>query len=193
MRSVGEPDACRECQEAIASCHKAAVIGGEEPGHGSRFVRAAQTAMMAAANWAGTPRPALGNSCFPSGSIKQTIEAARGAWASMAAHKLFRTSGRLAPSAIISSVRFSAATRDSACDCDRAVVRGPCLDSDPAGLSTPAAALSCVFWSGLSRRSGEPITFSIWIPVYAPRVIDMLVPPKSAFSFDAQDATLDTS
>jgi hypothetical protein len=122
--------------------------------------------VMAAVNLAGTLGPALGNSCLPSGSIKQTIEAARGAWASMAAHKLFKTSGRLAPLAIISSVRFSAATSDSACD--RAVACGPCLDSDPAGLTTPAASLSCVFWSGLSRRSGEPITFSIWIPVYDP-------------------------
>jgi hypothetical protein len=45
MRSVREQDARREFQEAIASGHKAAVTGGEEQGHGSRFVRAAQTAV----------------------------------------------------------------------------------------------------------------------------------------------------
>src|SRR2546428_8792121 len=49
---------------------------------------------------------------LPSTSIKQTIETAAGAWASIAVHKSLRTSERLAPLAIISSVGFSAANRD---------------------------------------------------------------------------------
>src|SRR6266403_1352206 len=48
--------------------------------------------VMAVVNAAGTWGPAPGNSCFPSTSIKQTIEVAAGAWASMAAHKSLRTS-----------------------------------------------------------------------------------------------------
>src|SRR5439155_16524077 len=71
----------------------------------------------------------------------------------MAAHKSFRTSERLAPLAIISSVRFSAANKDSACD--GLVVFGPCSDSDPAGRTTVAAPLSCISWIGLRRDSGE--------------------------------------
>jgi len=71
--------------------------------------------VMVALNAAGTRGPALGISCFLSGSIKQTIEVTGEAWASMEAHKSFRTSERLAPLAIISSVRFSAADRDSRC------------------------------------------------------------------------------
>src|ERR1700704_240753 len=47
----------------------------------------------------------------------------------MEAHRSFRTAERLAPLAIISSVRFSAANSDSACH----GVFGPCLDSDSAG------------------------------------------------------------
>jgi hypothetical protein len=58
MRSVREPDACRECQEAIASGHKAAV-GGEEPGHGGRFVRAAQTAISLSLLMSGCRDPFL--------------------------------------------------------------------------------------------------------------------------------------
>src|SRR5882762_1194414 len=73
----------------------------------------------------------------------------------MAAHKSFSTSERLAPLAIISSVRFSAANRDSACD--GVVVFGPCLDSDPAGCTTLAAALSWISWIGWRRDSGELI------------------------------------
>ena len=63
MRSVREPDACRECQEAIASCHKAAVIGGEEPGHGSRFVRAAQTAISLSLLMSGCHRLPFSAAC----------------------------------------------------------------------------------------------------------------------------------
>ncbi len=77
----------------------------------------------------------------------------------MEAHKSFSTSLRLAPLANISSVRFSAASRDSACD--GVGVLGPCLDSDPAGCTTLAGLLSCISWSGLSRGSGELITFSL--------------------------------
>ena len=44
----------------------------------------------------------------------------------MAAHKSFKTSERLAPLAIISSVRFSAANRDSACDRGRGICLARC-------------------------------------------------------------------
>src|SRR5216684_2974535 len=71
----------------------------------------------------------------------------------MEAHRSFKTSERLAPLAIISSVRFSAASRDSACD--GVVVFGPCFDTDPLGCVTPAAALSCISWCGLKRDSEE--------------------------------------
>src|SRR5712675_661641 len=30
---------------------------------------------------------------------------------------------------------------------------GPCLDSDPAGCTSPVASLSCISWSALSRDS----------------------------------------
>src|SRR5437016_10491706 len=62
--------------------------------------------VMAVINAPGTRGPAAGNSCLPSGSIKQTIEVAEGACASIAAHKPLRTCARLAPLAIISSVFF---------------------------------------------------------------------------------------
>jgi hypothetical protein len=62
MRSVREPDAGRECQEAIASGHKAAV-GGQEPGHGSRFVRAAQTAISLSLLMSGCHRLAFSAGC----------------------------------------------------------------------------------------------------------------------------------
>src|SRR5439155_1599099 len=78
---------------------------------------------------------------------------------SMAVHKSSRTSDRLAPFAIISSLRFSAANRDSACD--GVVVFGPCFDSHSAGRTTLAALLNCVPWSGLRRDSGEFIIFSL--------------------------------
>ena len=71
----------------------------------------------------------------------------------MAVHKSFKTSERLAPLAINSSVRFSAAKRDSACD--GVVVFDPCLDTDPACCAEPAAALSCISWSGLRGDPGE--------------------------------------
>src|SRR5258708_5015777 len=108
---------------------------------------------MAALKAAGTPGPAPRNNFFPSVSIKQTIELAGGACASMTAHKSSSTSDRLAPLAIISSVRFSAASRDSTCD--GVVVFDACLDADPAGCATLAAALSCISWSDLSRDSGK--------------------------------------
>src|SRR6267154_6336017 len=88
----------------------------------------------------------------------------------MAAHKSSSTSERLAPLAIISSVRFSAANRDSACD--GVVLFRPCLDSDPPGCTTLEASLSCVSWSSLSRDSGELVIFSI------------LVPASDTFSYD---------
>src|SRR6267378_4524209 len=71
----------------------------------------------------------------------------------MEAHKSFRTSERLAPLAIISRVRFSAASRDSARD--GVVEFACCLDSDPSGCATLAAALGCISWSGLRLDSGE--------------------------------------
>src|SRR6266849_6529495 len=89
----------------------------------------------------------------------------------MEAHKSFKTSDRLAPLAIISSVRFSAAKRDSACD--GVLAFATCLDSGPVGRSTPAASTTCILWSGLSRDSGELITFSILGPVYDPCVINI--------------------
>src|SRR5260370_17567887 len=88
----------------------------------------------------------------------------------MEAHKSFRTSERLAPLAIISRVRFSAANRDSACD-GVAVFR-PCLDSDPAGCTTLVASPSCISWSGLSRKSGELIIFSILGSTFYPSRYD---------------------
>jgi len=69
--------------------------------------------VMAALNVAGTCGPAHGTSHSP--FSKQTIEVTGEPCASMAAHKSFKTSERLAPFAIFSSVRFSAANRDSAC------------------------------------------------------------------------------
>jgi hypothetical protein len=92
------------------------------------------------------------------------------ACASIEAHKSFSTSGRLAPLSIISSVRFSAARRDSACD--GVVVFRPCPDSDPPGCARLAALLSCMSWSGVKCNSGELIVFSIWGPVYESFVID---------------------
>src|ERR1700689_558710 len=71
----------------------------------------------------------------------------------MAVHKSVKTSERLAPLAINSSVRFSAAKRDSACD--GVVVFDPCLDKDPACCDAPAAALSCISSSGLRGDPGE--------------------------------------
>src|SRR6267142_211757 len=71
----------------------------------------------------------------------------------MAIHKSFKTSERLAPLAIISRVRFSAANRDSACD--GVVAFGPCLDADPAGCTALAAALKYTSWSDLRFDSGE--------------------------------------
>src|SRR5258708_34816423 len=87
----------------------------------------------------------------------------------MEAHKSLRTSERLAPLAIISSVRFSAANRDSACD--GFAIFGPCLHSSPASRAAPAASQSCISWFGLRRGSGELITFSVLGPVYDPLVI----------------------
>src|SRR5258708_27105558 len=71
---------------------------------------------MAALKAAGTPGPAPGNNCFPSLSIKQTIEIAGGECASMKAHKSSSPPDTLSPLAIISSGRFSAARRVSTCD-----------------------------------------------------------------------------
>jgi hypothetical protein len=68
----------------------------------------------------------------------------------MVEHKSSRTCERLAPLAIISSVRFSAANRDSACD---GLVVFACFDSDSAGCTTLTVSLSCISWSGLSRDS----------------------------------------
>src|SRR5882762_2891613 len=73
----------------------------------------------------------------------------------MEAHKSFRTSERLAPLAIISRVRFSAANRDSACD--GVLTFTACLDSGPAGRTAPAARPNCISSSGLSRGSGKLI------------------------------------
>src|ERR1700687_4711381 len=77
---------------------------------------------------------------------------------------------RLCSFAVISSVRFSAANRDSACD--EVVVFGPCLDSDPTDCTPLAASLSCISWSGLRRDSGELIIFSILGPAYDPSRYD---------------------
>src|SRR5216684_6318673 len=87
----------------------------------------------------------------------------------MEAHKSFKTPERLAPLAIISRVRFSAANRDSACD--GFATCSPCLDSGLAGGATPAASPSCISRSGLRRGSGELIRFSVLGPVYDPLVI----------------------
>jgi hypothetical protein len=84
----------------------------------------------------------------------------------MEAHKSLRTSERLAPLAIISRVRFSAANRDSACD--TAAAFRPRLDSDRSDWTTLVASLTCISWPGLSRGSGVLITFSILVPVYDP-------------------------
>src|SRR6267143_1164943 len=87
----------------------------------------------------------------------------------METHTSFRTSDRLAPLAIISSVCFSAANKDSACN--RLAVCGPCLNSNPAGRTTPAASMSCIP-SGLSRDSGGTHhVLHPGVPVYDPFVI----------------------
>jgi hypothetical protein len=88
----------------------------------------------------------------------------------MAVHKSSRTSDRLAPFAIISSLRFSAANRDSACD--GVVVFGPGFDTDPAGRTTLVASPSCISWAGLSRKSGELIIFSILGSTFDPSRYD---------------------
>src|SRR5260370_24925456 len=67
--------------------------------------------VMAALKVAGTRGPAQGDSHSP--STKQIIEVTRGAWASIATHKSFRTSERLMPLAIISSIRVSLARTNS--------------------------------------------------------------------------------
>src|SRR3984893_18102780 len=85
--------------------------------------------VMAALNVAGTCGPAHGTSHSP--FSKQTIEVTGEPCASMTAHKSFRTSERLAPFAIFSSVCFSAASKDSACD--GAAIFGTGFDSDSAG------------------------------------------------------------
>src|SRR6267154_2856151 len=89
----------------------------------------------------------------------------------MEAHKSFRTSARVAPLAIISRVRFSAASTDPACDA--AVAFRPRLDADPSDRTTLVASLTWISWSGLSRGSGELITFSILVPVYDPLVTNI--------------------
>jgi hypothetical protein len=103
-------------------------------------------------------------------SPNKTMDVTGEACASIEAHKSFSTSGRLAPLAIISSVRFSAARRDSACD--GVVVFSPGPDSDPPGCARLAALLSCMSWSGVRCNSGELIVFSIWGPVYDSFVIN---------------------
>lgn len=107
--------------------------------------------VMAALNVVGTRGPAHGDSHSP--FIKQTIEVTGGACASMAAHKSFRTSERLAPLAIISSVRFSAVSRDSACDAVGGF--GAYFDSDPAGRAMLGVSSNRTSWCCSSWDSGE--------------------------------------
>src|SRR5277367_4397452 len=126
--------------------------------------------VIAAVYAAGTRGAAHGNNCFPSGSIKQTIEVAGGAWASIAAHKSVSTSERLAPFAIISSVRLSAANRGSARN--EAVVLGPCLQSDSASWTVLAAPLHRTRWSCSRRDSSKPFKERVSEPImpeYPPR------------------------
>src|ERR1700722_7325987 len=74
------------------------------------------------------------------------------------------------PLAIISSVRFSAANRDSACDA--VVVSGSRLDSDPPGRITLVASLRCILWPISSCDSAEFISLlSLPYPVPALRRI----------------------
>jgi hypothetical protein len=83
--------------------------------------------------------PAHGESHSP--SSKQTIEVTGEPSASIETHRSFRTSERLAPFAIFSSVCFSAASNDSACD--RAWIFGDGFDSDSDGCAALAASLKC--------------------------------------------------
>jgi hypothetical protein len=60
----------------------------------------------------------------------------------MPAHRSFRTSERLAPFAIFSSVCFSAASKDSASDV--AEIFGTGFDSDSTGSAALAASFKCI-------------------------------------------------
>src|SRR5258708_2772563 len=62
----------------------------------------------------GTRGPAVCHSCFPSGSVNRMVEKTGELCASRARQSSASVSSRLAPSAIISSVRFSAQRSDSA-------------------------------------------------------------------------------
>src|SRR2546428_13812363 len=100
----------------------------------------------------------------------------------MAAHKSFKTSERLAPLAIISIVRFSAARRDSAFD--GVLVFGPCFDSGPAGCTTLMALLNCISSSGLRRDRG---TLHVdWPSRFTGSLCQTVIPDakKSARSFN---------
>jgi len=101
----------------------------------------------------GTRVPAVCQRRSPSASINKTVDITGEATTSMEWHRSFSISFRLAPSAISSSVRFSAANRDSARDA--VVVHGPPFDSVLAGCSTPAASLRCILWPIPSCDSAE--------------------------------------
>jgi hypothetical protein len=69
----------------------------------------------------------------------------------MEAYRSFRTSERLAPFAIFSSVCFSAAGKDSACD--GAAIFGAGFDSDSAGCAALAASLKCIWVAAIPGDS----------------------------------------
>src|SRR5207253_5214558 len=70
--------------------------------------------VMAADDPLGTRGPDAGHSMVPSGSISNTVVRTFGTCASMVVHKVSNIAGRLAPPAIISNVRVSAAKSASA-------------------------------------------------------------------------------
>src|ERR1700687_1565494 len=70
--------------------------------------------VMASFQPAGTRRPAVGQSCFPSASMRRTVEMMSGDWASIVSHRMSSTSASRAPPAIISRALVSAEMRDSA-------------------------------------------------------------------------------
>src|SRR2546422_3338256 len=82
---------------------------------------------------------AAGQRRLPSGSARRTVEVMSGLGASIAAQRAVRVSPRLAPAAIISSVRLAARRRDS--EATGRTPSGSALDSDRPGCVDALMAL----------------------------------------------------
>ena len=97
----------------------------------------------------------------PSGSINKTVDFTGEASTSMEQHRSFSMSFRLEPLAIISSVRFSAANKDSACDAvlvayrKRHTGRGKIPHSSPSFDWTGRLGTSSASWHSLSGNPTE--------------------------------------